>query len=101
MNSRIYKGWVEHRRAAPPANRFRYRLFMLYLDLAELPTLFDGTPFWSADRPALAWFKRSDYLGPANLSLDEAVRTLVSQRPDAAPWVPSDCSRICAISASA
>jgi DUF1365 family protein len=88
MNSRIYKGWVEHRRTAPRENRFRYRLFMLYLDLAELPALFDGTPFWSARKPALAWFKRSDYLGPANLSLDEAVRVLVAEKTGQRPRGP-------------
>ncbi len=80
MNSCIYKGSVRHRRTAPTHNRFRYRMFMLYLDLAELPALFDGTPFWSARRPALAWFKRSDYLGPAHVPLDAAVRDLVEQR---------------------
>jgi uncharacterized protein len=88
MNSRIYKGWVEHRRVAPRENRFRYRLFMLYLDLAELPTLFDGVPFWSSDKPALAWFKRSDYLGPTDLSLDEAVRSLVAQKTGRRPQGP-------------
>jgi uncharacterized protein len=88
MHSRIYKGWVEHRRSAPRVHRFRYRLFMLYLDLAELPTLFDGTPFWSARRPALAWFKRSDYLGPVHLGLDEAVRQLVAQRTGTRPTGP-------------
>ena len=88
MNSRIYNGWVEHRRAAPHENRFRYRLFMLYLDLAELPALFDGTPFWSARKPALAWFKRSDYLGPAELPLDEAVRSLVTQKTGRRPQGP-------------
>jgi hypothetical protein len=88
MNSRIYKGWVEHRRAAPRENRFRYRLFMLYLDLAELPALFDGTPFWSARKPALAWFKRSDYLGPVELPLDEAVRVLVTEKTGRRPQGP-------------
>ena len=39
MNSCIYKGWVRHRRLAPTRNSFRYRMFMMYLDLAELPTL--------------------------------------------------------------
>lgn len=88
MNSRIYKGWVEHRRAAPRENRFRYRLCMLYLDLAELPALFDGTPFWSARKPALAWFKRSDYLGPVELPLDEAVRVLVTEKTGRRPQGP-------------
>ncbi|GAC1670469.1 MAG: DUF1365 domain-containing protein [Steroidobacteraceae bacterium] len=88
MNSRIYKGWVEHRRFAPRQHRFRYRLFMLYVDLAELPRLFEGTPFWSARRRALAWFKRSDYLGPATVPLDEAVRDLVAARTGARPAGP-------------
>jgi hypothetical protein len=88
MNSRIYKGWVEHRRFAPRPHRFRYPLFMLYIDLAELPRLFDGTPFWSARRPALAWFKRSDYLGPATLPLDDAVRDLIASRTGTRPSGP-------------
>jgi DUF1365 family protein len=88
MNSRIYKGWVEHRRLTPRPHRFRYRLFMLYLDLAELPHLFDGKPLWSARRPALGWFKRSDYLGPASVPLDQAVRDLVELRVGRRPQGP-------------
>jgi DUF1365 family protein len=53
---------------------------MLYIDLAELPRLFDGVPFWSARRPAPAWFKRGDYLGPPEAPLDQAVRDLVFAR---------------------
>ena len=88
MQSRIYKGWVEHDRAAPRRHRFRYRMFMMYLDLAELPALFVRTPFWSARRPALAWFKRSDYLGAAEVSLDESVRRLVRERTGTRPMGP-------------
>jgi DUF1365 family protein len=88
MNSRIYKGWVEHRRLAPREHRFRYRMFMLYLDLADLPQLFDRTPFWSARRPAPAWFKRSDYLRPTELPLDQAVRDLVADRTGVRPRGP-------------
>jgi uncharacterized protein len=88
MHSRIYKGWVEHRRLAPCRHRFRYPLFMLYMDLKELPQLFDGTPCWSARRPAFAWFKRGDYLGPQALPLDQAVRDLVAARTGARPAGP-------------
>lgn len=88
MHSRIYKGWVEHRRSAPRQNHFRYPLFMLYIDLAELPRLFDGTPFWSSRRRALAWFKRSDYFGTAELPLDHAVRDLVAARTGVRPAGP-------------
>jgi DUF1365 family protein len=88
MYSRIYKGWVSHRRAAPVPHQFRYRLFMLYLDLGELPQLFDRVPLWSARRPALAWFKRSDYLGDPALPLDTAVRDLVRERTGVRPLGP-------------
>jgi DUF1365 family protein len=88
MQSRIYKGWVRHRRTAPTQNRFRYRMFMLYIDLAELPQLFDRTPFWSARRPAPARFKRSDYLGPVDVPLDTAVRDLVERRQGTRPLGP-------------
>jgi DUF1365 family protein len=88
MQSRIYKGWVRHRRSAPTRNQFRYRLYMLYVDLAELPALFDGTPLWSARRRAPAWFKRSDYLGPPEMPLDAAVRELICERTGARPTGP-------------
>jgi len=88
MKSRIYKGWVRHRRSAPTQNRFLYRMFMLYIDLAELPQLFDRVPFWSARRAAPARFKRSDYLGPPDVPLDEAVRDLVAERLGRRPAGP-------------
>lgn len=88
MHSRIYKGWVNHRRETPTQHKFRYYLFMLYLDLAELPQLFDTVPFWSARRPALAWFRRSDYFGAADLPLDTAIRNLVEQRLNRRPRGP-------------
>ena len=50
--------------------------------------LFDRTPFWSARRPALAYFKRGDYLGPADVPLDEAVRRLVFERTGVRPLGP-------------
>ena len=51
-------------------------------------TWFDGVPGWSARRPALAWFKRSDYLGPHDVPLDEAVRDLVAARIGVRPAGP-------------
>lgn len=61
---------------------------MLYIDLAELPRLFDGIPLWSAERPALAWFKRSDYLGSADVPLESAVRDLVEAQRGVRPSGP-------------
>lgn len=88
MKSALYTGWIRHRRFGPAQNSFRYRIFMSYIDLAELPALFEGRWFWSARRPALARFKREDYLGPADIPLDTAVRDLVAARSGARPAGP-------------
>ena len=58
MKSCLYTGTVQHRRHEPVSNVFKYRLFMMYLDLAELPQLFEPYFFWSAKRAAPARFKR-------------------------------------------
>ena len=80
MKSALYEGVVTHRRRAPVGNAFRYRLFHVYLDLAELDTVFRGRWLWSAKGPALAWFRREDHFGDPAAPLDEAVRDLVEQR---------------------
>jgi len=69
-------------------NELRYPLFMAYLDLAELPSCFDGAWLWSARRPALAWFRRSDYLGDPDVPLSDAVRELVQERTGTRPEGP-------------
>jgi uncharacterized protein len=79
VQSCIYNGWVRHRRYEPTGHEFRYRLFMMYLDLAELPRLFDSYWCWSTRRAALARFRRADYHGDASQSLDAAVRDSVAR----------------------
>jgi uncharacterized protein len=76
----LYEGFVRHRRFGTPSDQLRYPLFMAYLDLDELPELFDGRLLWSARRPALAWFRRADHLGDAQTPLSESVRALVAER---------------------
>lgn len=88
MDSCIYEGQVRHTRTEPAAHRFSYRLFMMYLDLDELPTLFRKRWFWSASRPALARFRRSDHLGPADQPLGDAVRDLVELETGRRPGGP-------------
>lgn len=80
MNSCVYQGTVWHRRYTPVSHQFQYRLFMLYLDLDELPGVFDGRWLWSARRFAPAWFRRADYLGDPSVPLADAVRALVAER---------------------
>ena len=86
--SAIYTGWVRHRRHAPHAHAFRYRVAMLYLDLDELGALFDSHPLWSLEGRNLASFHRADYLGPAELPLDEAVRRRVAEATGTRPQGP-------------
>lgn len=88
MRSAAYLGWLSHRRRAPRAHAFRYRVFMAYLDLAELDEVFRGRWLWSAKRPALARFRREDHLGDPRLPLDEAVRALVEARTGRRPAGP-------------
>ena len=85
MQSCIYEGQVKHTRTSPALHRFQYRLFLVYLDLDELDTLFDKRWFWSTKRPALARFRRRDHIGPESQPLQDSVRELVEaetgQRP--------------------
>ncbi len=85
MRSCIYEGTVRHRRHSPVPHTFAYPLFMMYLDLEEVPAVFEGRWLWSADRPAPAWFRRADYLGDPGRPLDAEVRReaerLTGRRP--------------------
>ncbi len=84
----LYEGSVRHRRTAPVAGEFRYPLFMAYLDLDELPALFERAWLWSSRRPAPAWFRRADHLGDPSRPLKDAVGELVRERTGARPRGP-------------
>ncbi|HWC87553.1 MAG TPA: DUF1365 domain-containing protein [Solirubrobacteraceae bacterium] len=86
--SAIYEGVVAHRRTEPREHAFSYRVRMLYVDLDELPELFDRHPLWSARGPALGWLRRSDYLGDPAVPLDGAIRALVAERTGTEPAGP-------------
>ena len=74
MKSCIYEGRVRHRRFSPRRHVFNYSLYMMYLDLDELPSIFDRFWFWSAKGFNLAWFKRSDHFGETSQPLVQTVR---------------------------
>jgi uncharacterized protein len=88
MHSALYIGQLRHRRFTPVPHAFSYAIYMAWLDLAELDTVFRGRWFWSTRRRALAWFRRADYLGDATLSLDAAVRQRVAQSRGVRPTGP-------------
>lgn len=88
LHSAVYTGWVRHRRHAPKALAFRYPIFLMYLDLAELEQVFARRWLWSVGRRNLAQFRRSDYLGDPAQPLDEAVRDRVQQHTGERPLGP-------------
>lgn len=86
MQSCIYEGRVSHTRLQPVVHRFDYRLFMLYVDLDELPGLFARHWLWSASKPALARFRRDRHLGSGDLKT--AVADLVLAKAGFRPAGP-------------
>jgi uncharacterized protein len=83
----LYEGSIRHRRSSP-RDEFSFPLFMAYLDVDELPGVFDASRLWSARGPALAWFRRGDYLGDPATPLRAAVADVVMQQTGAAAEGP-------------
>ena len=88
IKSAIYEGSVRHRRFKPRPNLFQYRLFFMFLDLEELPTLFYIHPLWSYRRFNIACFRRKDHFGDPFVPMDTAVRDLVQTRLGKRPAGP-------------
>lgn len=62
VHSALYSGWVQHRRFAPRAHAFSYRIGLLYLDLAEQSALDELSPLAGSGRFAPFAFRETDYL---------------------------------------
>ena len=60
----------------------------MFLDLDELPTLFDIHPLWSYQRWNIAYFRRKDHFGNPSVPMDTAVRDLVQNRQGNRPVGP-------------
>ncbi len=86
--SAVYEGWIRHRRFEPVEHSFRYRFFLIYLDLAELPAVLDPYPLYSARRAAPARFRRADFMGDPGRPLDECARDAVEAETGARPAGP-------------
>ncbi len=85
LNSAIYTGWMDHQRYSPKRHIFRYQVFMMYLDLDELPTLFNNMRFWSYNKRNIANFNRADYYGNADKPLKDEISALVKTATGNAP----------------
>ncbi len=85
LRSAVFRGKVTHARHAPKKHRFVYSIFLVYLDLDELPTLFGLSWLWSLERWNIASFRRKHYLGDPRVDLKEAVRERVREATGVAP----------------
>jgi DUF1365 family protein len=88
LNSCIYTGQVKHQRYLPVPHGFNYGLFMVYLDLAELPQLFKAYWFCSWQSRNVASFFNRDYLHGQTDDLAGAIRDLVFNRTGNRPQGP-------------
>nr|WP_301299889.1 DUF1365 domain-containing protein [Pseudomonas laurylsulfativorans] len=84
----MYRGWVSHRRLLPRIHGFRYRMGMLYLDLAEQPQVLGLSWLAGHSRWGAFSFRETDYLPHATrqgVTLSDAVREQVKQALGHAP----------------
>ena len=88
LRSALYTGTVRHRRHAPVEHAFGFPLFLVYLDLDELDSVFAGRWLWSHRRPAPARFRREDHFGDPSLPLAEVVRDEVARQSGRRPRGP-------------
>jgi uncharacterized protein len=86
--SAVYEGTIRHRRFEPIEHSFRYPLFLMYLDLDELPGVLDPFPFFSARRRALARFRRQDFMGDPARPLADCARGAVEEATGVRPVGP-------------
>lgn len=80
LKSFLYKGKIEHRRFAPRGHEFSYNVCYYFLDLQEVPKIFNRPFLFSFNKPGILSFWRKDYFGNPEVSLDESVRKLVFEK---------------------
>jgi uncharacterized protein len=81
----LYEGTIRHRRISP-RREFRHRIALAYIDLDELPELLGGRLV--SRRPGVLRFRRGDYFGDPQVSLDRAIRDVVHAETGARPAGP-------------
>lgn len=84
----FYEGLVQHRRLGAITHQFRYRLFLVFLDLSEIRSVLSRGWLWSDRRFSVARFRRADHLGDPDQPLDESIRDLVESRLGRRPAGP-------------
>ncbi len=84
----LYVGQVRHRRFTPKVHQFSYKLFLMYLDLSEMESVFDRFWLWSIEKANIATFRRKDHLGDKKLPLETSVRNHIEDETGRRPRGP-------------
>lgn len=79
LASGLYRGVVTHTRFKPRAHRLRYRIFMLLIDLDELPVLDRGLKLFGVGRFSLTGFSQRDHLDGSATPLKAQVETILAE----------------------
>jgi len=77
MDNAIATGRVWHRRLSPRTHRFDYRLYFSLFDVEQIDALCAKSRWWSRERLNLVTVRRSDFIGPPDRPIAEAVRDRV------------------------
>lgn len=78
-HSGLYVGKVRHRRFLPISHEFNYSLFMMSLDLDELPWVFNHKWYCSVNALNLVSYMRKDFFGDSCCDLKTAISERIAQ----------------------
>lgn len=85
MDNAIATGRVWHRRLSPQTHRFDYRLYFTLFDVEQIDALCAASRWWSRERINLVTVRRSDFIGPPDRPIAEAVRDRIEQEQGVRP----------------
>lgn len=77
--NRLYVGTLYHRRQVPTIHKFKYSVFVPYLNVSRLDESLRHLPGWGTGRFSLASFRRTDFLTPHDQDLGTVVKDKVNQ----------------------
>ncbi len=80
MNSKIFKGYIEHTRYSPRHHRLRYPLYVYGLDLDELPDLDRRLPLFGYNRLRPSAIYDRDYGYPGDGSIKQKLQSLLEKQ---------------------
>lgn len=86
-HSAIYTGTIRHRRFKPVTHKLNYPLFMMYLDLDELPILLKKRWYFSAGKFNVSSFSRNDYLNP---NIEDLKTAVINRAAEEVPKLRND-----------